>query len=50
MPITIPRTGPIEQATVPASVRDRLWEEIVRIYAQNHPEIFKHTDKEEETQ
>lgn len=48
MPIVVPRTGPVQPASLPQVDADRLWEEIVRTYAQNHPDIFQQT-KEEET-
>lgn len=40
MPIVIPRTETIAAPEISQQDRNRLWEQIVRNYAEKHPEIF----------
>ena len=40
MPIVMPRTGPLIAPEISQQDRNKLWEAIVRNYAEQHPEIF----------
>lgn len=50
MPIVIPREGPviIDPKAVPQEYRDRLWEQVVKNWAERHPEAFQ--KREEKTE
>lgn len=40
MPLVIPRTGPVDIPNITCQDRSKLWDNIVRNYAEAHPEIF----------
>lgn len=50
MPIVIPRTGAVSVPEISQQDRNKLWEQIVRSYAEAHPEIFAAAKQEEDPQ
>ena len=47
MPLVISRTGPVDIPNIYCQDRSKLWEQIVRNYAEAHPEIFTTAQQEE---
>lgn len=50
MPIVIPRTGAVSVPEISQQDRNKIWEQIVRNYAEAHPEIFAAAKQEENPQ
>lgn len=50
MPIVITRTGAASVPEISQQDRNKLWEQIVRNYAEAHPEIFAAAKQEENPQ